>query len=533
MSKQSTIPIVIGVTGHRALRPEDRGALYDAVTAELRKLQALCPNSPFVMLNSLAEGADQLCAEAALELGMRLIAVLPMDADVYEKDFSPKALGRFRTLCQAADQVFVSPFTEEAPAEPDRDFRFRQAGIYVVAHSHVLLALWDGGAGKNGCGTADVVGFSLHGDFTPSGSVPLRSDNKEAVIQIFTPRGDRLTEDAGTVHVLGSWPSVEEELKKTDDFNRLAAPLPGSRRRLLPEDSSGDAVLERIERVYLAASAVSTAAAKTFRRVLVLLAVASTIVTLAFLLYDEAEAIWMIYLCGLMVFGAWLCQRYARRTDCHRRYIECRALAECLRVQAFLSYAGSGVQASDLLSWTQQEETAWIKDALCALSIGGHAGPKHDICACWVENQRDYHQNARKKALRSSDGSGRVVGTALVLSVALYLAALMFEIFCGGELGVRPVIRVENVEIYRTWLKIILGGISAITLFIANYYGKLSLTRQLSDHDKMARFYSEVAEQLQRRGQSDDLLTVLAREELIENGNWCSYQRDNTPDFSL
>ena len=29
------------------------------------------------------------------------------------------------------------------------------------------------------------------------------------------------------------------------------------------------------------------------------------------------------------------------------------------------------------------------------------------------------------------------------------------------------------------------------------------------------------------------LLELIAREELIENGNWCSYQRDNTPDFSL
>ena len=532
MSEERTIPITVGVSGHRAIRAEDRGPLYESVKAELIRLQELCPNSPFQMLNSLAEGGDQICADAARELGIPVVAVLPMPLEEYEKDFSPDGLAKLRNHCAGALQVFTVPFTESPADAPDRHFLFRQAGIYMVTHSHFLLALWDGGEGKDGCGTADVVGFSLNGTFTPSGTVPLRSSDREAVVHVFTPRGDHTEEPAGTLHLLGNWAAVEDELRKTDDFNRQASELPPPHRRLLPEDH-GDPVLTHMERVYLSASAISTQAARVFRRILVLLAVTSTVVTLAFLLYDEAEAIWMIYICGLMVLAAWLCQRYARKTDCHRRYIECRALAECLRVQAFLSYAGSGVQASGLLTWTQQEETAWIKDALCVLSVGGHAGQRHDILECWVEDQRKYHTGARKKALRSSDISGRVVGTALVVSVTLYFAALLFEIFCGGELGVRPVLDVGNVDIYRTWLKIVLGGISAVTLFIANYYGKLSLSRQLSDHDKMAHFYTEVADQIRRRGQTDDVLTVLAREELIENGNWCSYQRDNTPDFSL
>ena len=39
--------------------------------------------------------------------------------------------------------------------------------------------------------------------------------------------------------------------------------------------------------------------------------------------------------------------------------------------------------------------------------------------------------------------------------------------------------------------------------------------------------------EIEKRGQTEALLTVLAREELTENGNWCSYQRDNKPDLSL
>ena len=82
-------------------------------------------------------------------------------------------------------------------------------------------------------------------------------------------------------------------------------------------------------------------------------------------------------------------------------------------------------------------------------------------------------------------------------------------------------------------MKIFLGTISAVTLFVANYYGRLSLPRTHSDHRKMERFYDKMSALLAERGQTDELLTLLAREELIENGNWCSYQRDNTPDISL
>ena len=96
-----------------------------------------------------------------------------------------------------------------------------------------------------------------------------------------------------------------------------------------------------------------------------------------------------------------------------------------------------------------------------------------------------------------------------------------------------PLLPAENAEGWRTLLKIALGSISAMTLFVANYYGRLSLPRVLSDHGKMERFFARMSERLLEEGQTDALLTTLAREELIENGNWSSYERDNAPEISL
>ena len=49
----------------------------------------------------------------------------------------------------------------------------------------------------------------------------------------------------------------------------------------------------------------------------------------------------------------------------------------------------------------------------------------------------------------------------------------------------------------------------------------------------MKAFYQRMAEELKRRGQTEELMEILAREELTENGNWCSYQRDNAPELNL
>ncbi|MBR0040868.1 MAG: hypothetical protein IJP64_05765 [Oscillospiraceae bacterium] len=532
MNGSNTIPVVVGVSGHRELHEGDRPALYAAVKKELTALAARCPHTPFVLLSSLAAGADQLCADVAEELGWPLLAALPMEREEYEKGFAPGELAGFARHCARAERVFTVPPTEAVPEDPDRDYFYRQAGVYISAHSHILLALWDGGKPtEGGCGTAETVSFSLRGAYSPARGAALRSGRNEAVIHVFTPRGDRTEKPAGELRFLGSREATEEMLRKTDEFNALAAPLDTSG-SILPPDGRDDGVLDCLERLHNAADTLSLRFSALYRRLLMALAAEGTVLTMAFLLYDEAQAIWMILVCGAMLLAATLTLRYARREACHRRYIEYRALAECLRVQAYLRYAGSGVDAAELLSWREQDETAWILAALCALGLGVPPPGEHDIRLCWVEGQLQYHRGAGKKARRSARLSERVVRTTLIVSVTLYVAAVFFELVCGG-LVFRPVFAVGNVELFRTLLKIALGSLSAATLFIASYYGKQSLPRSLSDHDKMARFYEKMADQLTMRGQTDELLEVLAREELIENGDWCSYQRDNTPDISF
>ena len=527
--KAGTIPILIGVTGHRAIREADRAVLFDAVTRELTALKARCPHSELVMLNSFAEGADQLCAQAAHVLGIPLIAVLPMPQEDYEKDFSGAALTAFREALQTAEQVFVAPHIEAEPESFTRSFGYRQAGIYVSEHAHVLLALWDGqpGAGK-GCGTADAVEFFLRGAYRPMYGAPIL--NAGVVLHIQTPRGDSQA-PAGKVQVLGNRDAWEEECSRIEEFNRLAAAHPTDAAPILPKDREPDAALDRTEALYAAADAQSLRYAAIYRRVLAWIAILSMGITVSFLLYDKAQLPWMMVLCGLSFLAAWLVLRFAKRSACHRRYITYRALAESLRVQAFLRYAGCKTEAAVLLPWTQQEENPWIAAAVHAVNIGDEPKQQREIRCCWVEAQRDYHAAAAKKAERERTRSERVVRIALILSLSLYGISLVLELLRGTILPIPPL--VTQTDGIRRIMGFVWGGISAATLFISNYYGRLSLLRSIDDHKKMARFYARMDDRLKLFGPSEEVLMQLAREELIENGNWRSYQQDNAPDLNI
>jgi hypothetical protein len=531
LTEENRIPIVVGVTGHRALRPEDRELLLEAVKRELGKLQGEVPHSPLLLLTSLAEGADLLCADAARDLGIPVAVVLPMEAGRFTAAFSEEDRKRFEEHCRAAKTVFVAPEAEEAPEAPGADWYYRQAGIYVSVHSHLLLALWDGGPPREqGCGTAEAVSFSLGGAYRPRRGLPLRSGENTSVLHIRAPRAAGGGQ-AGETRLLGNEGALREILRKTDELNRLAPEI-GAGETLLPEKTDDDGQLSALEGVYSVSDALSLRCAKKYRRVLALLAAACTAVTAGFLLYDEAELTWMLLLCGAMLLFAWFCRRWAVKSDCHRGYIEYRVLAESLRTQAFLRYAGSPQEAAELFPRTQREECPWVLAALCALAAGPPPQKQRDIRACWAEGQRQYHEEAEKRSRRAMLRSDLVVRLALCASVALYVLALVFEVLFGG-LFLPTAASPQLIGLWRTLLKVVLGLISASTLFIANYYGKQSLPRTVADHGKMKRFYAEVSGQLERFGQTEELLRTLAAEELVENGNWCSYQRDNTPDVNL
>lgn len=107
-------------------------------------------------VSPLAEGADQFGATVALELGYSLQAILPLPREDYRQDFAGAGEARFDSLLGRAESVLELPAQRSGRAES-----YMLAGRATLAHSDILIALWDGEPARGTGGTAEVVSLAL------------------------------------------------------------------------------------------------------------------------------------------------------------------------------------------------------------------------------------------------------------------------------------------------------------------------------------------------------------------------------------
>jgi len=507
------IPIIAGVTGHRDLRTEDLDNLRRSVRGELGTLQQKYPHSEIAVMTSLAEGADQLCAETALEMGLKIITVLPMPVDEYAEDFEGDALKKLNELTARSSKCFIAPHKEAF--REGRDYLYRQAGIYIAEHCHVLFALWDGMPGEaGGCGTASIVDAKLRNLANGSAGEQLRKADG-AVVQIFTPRRRSVSSDAeaGKVIMLGDIRTGDSILRDTDNYNKDCEKI-----------SDGSATDNMIDGVYATADKLSIINDIKDRRVLIGLSACATALTIAFLLYDEAEMHWMILLCGFMIIALFAINRFTRWTRFNAKYVEYRVLAEACRVQTYLRTAGISREVADIMPWKLQVSIPWVCKVMSVITIGEKADEKKSILASWIYDQKDYHKRALKRTELQLRRNDRMVTTALIITIATYMAALLYEIVCCGMISGTSMFSPGTNDAVRTGFKLCMGAFSAVTLFANNYYGRLALPNVIDDHRKMVMLYEEAESEIADKGEAEPLLLRIAEDELCENANWYAYQ---------
>lgn len=156
-----------GITGHRP--PRLRVDQYDTIKAQCADLFALARATldkihlryPEIfaseqpqgkLVSSLAEGADVLAAEAALESGLSISACLPFPPDIYAGDFENEQWQRTEVLIEQADNIMsLSGF------EGGDEAAYELAGRLVLSQSDILIAVWDGAAARGRGGTTQVI----------------------------------------------------------------------------------------------------------------------------------------------------------------------------------------------------------------------------------------------------------------------------------------------------------------------------------------------------------------------------------------
>lgn len=130
--------LIVGVTAHRDLVPEEVPALEAAVDAFLKRMKGLHADLPVAVMSGLAEGGDRLVARRALALGLPLVAPLPLEE--YRRDCtSPESILELDTLLASAQAIHLPLAEGNDPASvclpgPARDRQYAQLGVFISSH---------------------------------------------------------------------------------------------------------------------------------------------------------------------------------------------------------------------------------------------------------------------------------------------------------------------------------------------------------------------------------------------------------------
>ena len=468
------IPITIGITGHRDLRPEDIPQVTARVRAVISAIQSEYTHSPLCVLSPLAEGADRLVAEVGLEMGASLYTVLPMAVDEYEKDFtSAESLEEFRELKKASERVIRLPEFKDGDAKASRELQYEQAGAYIVRHSQVFLSLWNGEENSEVGGTATITQFRLNGvpDRYRANRHPLQKFDCLPVYHVLTKR--RKTEAAKQLGGLGQnepffveknadWNVlysrrlreespyfgksekyiIEKEkdfyhriLKRIDDFNhdveraanRKSRKLQMSARGLFADTSLLSSGLNKIRQFYALADVLSLHYKAKTRRCKFSLILFAVLGFFFLTVFDEilSTAVMLLMFPSTFLF-VFLVYKYLLKKNYDNRFNDYRALAEGLRVQFFWKLPGWRENVPEFYLRKFDGEINWISIAILTVSIQanneveetGSRACLDQVRTHWIHSQKEYYSNSGRQKTNTVEKQTRMTSMFFLLAMA-------------------------------------------------------------------------------------------------------------------
>jgi hypothetical protein len=160
----------LGVTGHRS---ESLGAgaetVAERLSAAIRDITAAALDQfaanrdwfeqappQLLMVSPLADGSDQIAAKAAIANGYALQAIFPFSREQTRAEVPERFKQDFDRLAGSATCLLELPGTPADPLEA-----YVMAGRAAVAHSDLLIAVWDGQVPRGRGGTGEVVELAM------------------------------------------------------------------------------------------------------------------------------------------------------------------------------------------------------------------------------------------------------------------------------------------------------------------------------------------------------------------------------------
>ena len=568
-ARSYAVPLVVAVTGHRDLLPSEIPLIRSRVRDCLFALRYEYPSRIIVIMTALAEGADRLVAEEAVGLGLPLSVVLPMTRRVYEQDFeTEESRTQFGRLCEVAADVFELPLaagnTELSLQDPGpgRARQYAQLGVFICAHCHILMALWDGKDSDQLGGTSQVVRFHHHDvmpGYTPrvTGSkLNLTEDESDLVYHIVCSR-DRPdgAPDADLKPLDAFWFTTDEDkprsiemparhrkvFRHTNEFSREAqahgAQIDKERYSLLNADHAAHlpSGLWDINQAFCAADWLAIHYQKKVVRTLKAGHVCAFFTGISYMTYSDLNATVTILLLivGLMVFGVSM-NAVAVRGAWQRKYLDYRTLAEGLRVQFYWAAAGvtSGSVskfAHDNFLQMQDTELGWIRNVMRVAGTECDVAPNLDVHGLqftlqqWIGDdgggQLGYYRRKSRLRIDAHDSTQRI-GRLGIWTTIVTLAGLLL-------VGVNIDNRIQNYVVFTMGVVLLMVG-------VRQSYAKSTAEAELiKQYEFMYRIFRNARRRIDQAETEADkrrLLKVLGDAALEEHAEWILIHRERSID---
>ena len=295
------------------------------------------------------------------------------------------------------------------------------------------------------------------------------------------------------------------------------------------EDDITDPILIEIDRLYGQADALSLKYAEIHHEKIRNISIIAPLIVFFFLLYEAAEQHWLIFVVTALIILLYIVYSHPSEEKTLEKYLEYRVLAEALSVQYFLSKAGIKKKVIDILPWFTEIRIPLVKKVLSKLSAT-ETNKNESILDCWIRDQMKYHDKAHKRALEQLEKNELYERISLIATIIFYAIALIFEIL----MIIYAPFDLETSHWIRAGLKIGVGTATAITIFLSNYYGKMSLSSKVDEHLRMFWLYQKAEHEIKvTKEENEEKILYLAEQCLIENTTWYSHQKKNTPDFAV
>jgi hypothetical protein len=561
------VPLIVAVTGHRDLVAEEIPAIRERVVTFLTDLRSEYPDRGVSVMSALAEGADQLVAEEAVRLGIPLVAPLPMAQNLYVDDFnSVNVREEFEVLISRSAETYELPLvggnTIESISEHGdaRNQQYAQLGVFLCAHCHILLALWDGKeSGKLGS-TGQVVRFH-HDDVMPgytpesTGSGLIIADDESDLVYHIVCSRDREDGRPEDSLVAGDywWFSLDENeprsktlpeshrrvfrytsefshdaLTHADDIRDSAWPLLGEKdHATLPPG------LRDIDHVFRAADWLAIHYQQRTHLALQATHLLALLMGLMYIAYSDMlpMRVFLHAFLGFFVLATAV-HMFGKRHSWNRKYLDYRTLAEGLRVQLYWAAAGvnSGSKSKythDTFLQTQDPDLGWIRNVMrvagteCdASNYRGQVGLDFTLRE-WLGDQ-DSGQLGYFR--RKGDEKGRRFRrTECMAQMAFWVG---FAVIAGFIL-----MSAELEDVLRDPVVVLMGVMLLLVGVRKSYGDSVADADLIKQYEFMDRIFSNAKRRIDATDNNDEkrrILRVLGDAALGEHAQWILMHRERS-----